>query len=885
MMNDLLSFLTKKCKVIKGEEYSHTSMGYPFGSFYVPVDDTEKFYRLYTEAVQKGENIYITEKHKSLAPVVIDLDFRYEQRSPNLLRVYTESHLKEFLKGYMEKLLEYVEVQEEPLIYILEKPCARFDDEKNIVKDGIHIMIPNIVSKPTLQHKVREETLDVVTRAFRDCNFTNTADDIFDKCVIQKNNWLMYGSKKHGHEATPYVVTHVYKYNTTSGAFIDTKIPSDNFIIQLLSIRNKSIETDIKNEKVQIIKELENNLLEMERQLLLRNEGIQYNENKKIICSEEIEIVKELVLILSKDRSNSYDLWIKVGWCLRNIDNNLLDSWIEFSQKSDKYENGECEKKWNYMKDGGIGIGSLHLWARQDDKTSYVSIMSRSGSDLIRNSLKTGTDYDLSKVLIHYYQHSFRCLSIQKNEWYFFENHKWNKQQEAYKIRNLMSEEHYYRYKAHVDEWSASLPRLEDTHEISTENKDLRKKFNTIVSNMKNVKTKNTLTKQAADIFHEICVNEEFAKKLDANTRLICFNNGVFDFDNCEFRDGRPEDYISFSTGIDYVEYDETEPVFTEINAFLSQVQPNKEKREYILRMLARALDGDNSDEKVYFWCGEGGNGKSKLYSLLENCLGDYAVNVSVSYLTQKRSASNQASPEVMKTKGTRLVVFQEPEADETINVGIMKEISGGDRLSGRGLFKDVEYFTPQFQIIFICNQLPSLPADDGGTWRRVRKITFDSKFVEQPNANDPNEFKIDNELEKKWPLWKVPFMSLLIHYYKKFKNIPNIEPVEVTEATRDYQYINDDYAEFIQDHLEQDNTNGSEIELIPIFEAYKEFCTTWNRGIRTLKKPALQKAIAKTYPDFVKKNNKLYFKNVKLVNINNMRESRNPFNDSNEID
>ena len=50
-----------------------------------------------------------------------------------------------------------------------------------------------------------------------------------------------------------------------------------------------------------------------------------------------------------------------------------------------------------------------------------------------------------------------------------------------------------------------------------------------------------------------------------------------------------------------------------------------------------------------------------------------------------------------------------------------------------------------------------------------------------------------------KWPEWKVPFMSLLIHYYNKFKDVPNKEPQEVIDATKEYQHGNDAYAEFIE--------------------------------------------------------------------------------------
>jgi hypothetical protein len=47
-------------------------------------------------------------------------------------------------------------------------------------------------------------------------------------------------------------------------------------------------------------------------------------------------------------------------------------------------------------------------------------------------------------------------------------------------------------------------------------------------------------------------LDEDFGKKLDENKNLIAFANGVFDSSTMEFRQGRPDDCISFSTKINY---------------------------------------------------------------------------------------------------------------------------------------------------------------------------------------------------------------------------------------------------------------------------------------------------------------------------------------------
>ena len=102
-------------------------------------------------------------------------------------------------------------------------------------------------------------------------------------------------------------------------------------------------------------------------------------------------------------------------------------------------------------------------------------------------------------------------------------------------------------------------------------------------------------------------------------------------------------------------------------------------------------LNGDHQylaeDFIVHHNCG--GNGKSKLIELFELAFGDYCGKMPVTLITQKRAASNACTPELIKNKGKRLVTLQEPDEDEKIHVGAMKELTGGDKIQARGLHKD----------------------------------------------------------------------------------------------------------------------------------------------------------------------------------------------------
>ena len=81
---------------------------------------------------------------------------------------------------------------------------------------------------------------------------------------------------------------------------------------------------------------------------------------------------------------------------------------------------------------------------------------------------------------------------------------------------------------------------------------------------------------------------------------------------------------------------------------------------------------------------------------------------------------------------GSRYAVMQEPSKGEKINEGIMKEITGGDPIQGRALFKEAVTFIPQFKLVVCTNTLFDIKSNDDGTWRRIRVCDFVSKFLDR---------------------------------------------------------------------------------------------------------------------------------------------------------
>lgn len=89
-----------------------------------------------------------------------------------------------------------------------------------------------------------------------------------------------------------------------------------------------------------------------------------------------------LVNLLSDERAEEYNDWIYVGMTIRNIfgddDKKIgINLFHSFSAKSSLYDENLCYMKWetfstNLPKGKGRNIGSLHMWAKQDNEEQYL---------------------------------------------------------------------------------------------------------------------------------------------------------------------------------------------------------------------------------------------------------------------------------------------------------------------------------------------------------------------------------------------------------------------------------------------------------------------------------------------------------------------------------
>lgn len=824
-------------RVCKGHEFTHTSIGKPIsGSFYVPGSRLDSFYEEYIAALSRGDELCLTERHRHIGPIVIDLDFRYEGQ---LRRIYTEGVIAAVVTAYASVIQTYIECSEPFDCFVLEKQGPAV--HKGIIKDGVHIIFPDIVTRPEVQLMIRQDVLPEIKRIFDTAmpELINPIDDVIDESVIERNNWMMYGSRKVGSD--PYRLTkqfRIHRDDTIHPVLIEEMAPySDARLVILFSIRNKYIESIISSEQRDRINEfIKKRELEATKRDMIMNILHSKDDPRLNVC-QDIEQIQKLVAILSPTRVESYSDWIRLGWCLRNIDYRLLDTWIEFSKQSPKYVEGECPRLWNSMRSSGLGAGTLYMWARSDAPEKYRAIIRESLYALITQSI-SGCEYDVACVVFQMFKHEFVCSNIKTKKWYTFRSHRWQECDSAHLLRKHLSIEvstEFLGVQRLISQRACAVMDEAEQKQLVLQTKKLAE----IALKLKSTKFKDNVLRECAELFYV----ESFENKLNSNTQLLGFENGIFDLERLEFREGRPDDFVSFSTGINYIPHIPEHPCVQEIQRFWESVHPDPNIREYVLMTLSSCLSGAIRDEKFYIWTGSGSNGKSATVSLIEKTLGEYCCKFPVTLLTHKRAASGNATPEIARAKGRRFAVLQEPGEDERLNIGQLKELSGGDVVQTRELYQAPTEWRPQFKLFLLCNQLPQVPSDDGGTWRRIRVVEFSSKFTENPNPSNPKEFPMDMELHTRIEGWREHFASMLIEAYKRYILKPIIEPPTVTACTREYQRTNDHIADFIDSCIE--HSIESKLTIDQAFTAFREWARAENVPLpKSLKRASLVKYI-----------------------------------------
>jgi P4 family phage/plasmid primase-like protien len=824
------------------------------GAYIIPKEELDVFYSLYYNHIfEKKMKEYLTEKQlENGGPMAVDFDFRYNHSV--IERQHSRDHVRDMICVYLDELKEYFVFQEnKPFsVYIFEKPNVNRLADGSLTKDGIHMII-GIKVDHIIQTMIREKMITTLPE-YCDLPLINTWESVLDEGISKGHtNWQLFGSRKPGNEAYEFTHHYVITYDAADGNFMMDECKVTDFNLKKdfakLSVQYDSHPSFEMNPKIieEYNKRSVNKNVKIKKpssktkmNLLIENDD--NNEGEEFVSlndiTDEESLNKAVNIMLRQLGQNEYEikeiheytqalpakyyepgshaLNRQVAFALKNTDDRLFLSWVQLRSKASDFEYNAipelyCQwKKFNKSNNEGKSVTrrSIMYWVKKDNAEEYEKIKKNTIDYYVDKAMETCAEYDYAIVLQHMYKDSYVCISYDKRGiWYQFKNHRWV-QDKGLSLREKISKDMYNLFSKKADQYEQEMKEYED----DDNRRELLKKrvglIHQIKITLKKTTNKDHIMREAAEIFYD----ENFVRNMDTNKYLLCFNNGVVDFVNKVFREGYPEDYITKTTRINYIEYNESDENWKktsdELNKFMSTLFPIKDLFRYMWDHLSSCLIGTNKNQTFHVYHGSGSNGKSLLVDLMSATLGDYKGTVPITLVTDVRGKIGGTSDEVLKLKGVRYAVMQEPSKGVKLNEGIMKELTGGDPIQARGLYSESEIFVPQFKLCVGTNNLFDIDSNDDGTWRRIRKITFPSKFVDEGEHYEdetPYVFKKDKALNEKLHTFAPVFASMLVK--RAFETDGIVEDCEtVLEASKKYRNGQDHIAAFIYDKIRKTN-------------------------------------------------------------------------------
>jgi len=858
--NDLSEFLTKhnaknteqNSVNSSSKNITHTRIGNKDlniygGSFTIEKEELPIFYRLYYEHIfVKGRKEYLTEKQLlNNGPLLIDFDFRYDISVTK--RLHTQEHIQDIVSLYLEELKELLVFEDNKSfpIFIMEKPNVNRVVEDQKTKDGIH-MIFGIQMDNVLQTILRDRVLKQIGDIL-ELPITNDWDSVLDNGISKGSvNWQMYGSQKPGNEAykLTYYINAEYDLNdnswiTTPKSVKDIDLSRDFALLsaqydnhvkfelnpkildeynQRLETKSNKIKKTNSKGKVNLVLEEDNSDIELSdiNNAETLKKAVNNIMNNLKTNEQNIREIHEYTQILPEKyyEPGSHMLNRQVAFALKHTDERLFLSWVMLRSKASDFDYDSIPNlylSWrNHFnkRPDGVTKRSIMYWAKQDAFTEYENVKKGTIDHYIEETIFEAGDWDYAMVLYHMFKDKYVCGSITNKKWYVFNKHRWEKD-EGQRLRMAISKDLFQLYSDKQSQYLSNAHLYEPSSEEHEKLQRKIKKIAEICIKLKKTNDKNNIMREAMEIFFD----KDFIKNMDANPYLMCFSNGVFDFKTKEFRQGYPQDYITKTTGINYVKfnYDEQKEISDEIMTFMEQLFPQPELCRYMWDHLASCLIGIKKEHAFNIYRGSGSNGKSILTDLMTQALGEYKGTVPITLVTEKRSSIGGTSSEVIQLKGVRYAVMQEPSKDAVINEGIMKELTGGDPIQARALYSDSEIFIPQFSLVVCTNALFEIKSNDDGTWRRMKLVDFLAKFVSEGESHTDDTkyvFPKDKSLKEKLPKWASVFIAMLVQ--KACATDGEVKDCqEVVAASNKYRQSQDCITAFIADKIVKD-TVGS---------------------------------------------------------------------------
>lgn len=292
--------------------------------------------------------------------------------------------------------------------------------------------------------------------------------------------------------------------------------------------------------------------------------------------------------------------------------------------------------------------------------------------------------------------------------------------------------------------------------------------------------------------------------EFDVDKTLLNVSNGYIDLASGELHDHDIEKLFSKEANVEYSDKSSCD----EWIKFLDQIfDHDQELIDYVQTAVGYSMTGSIKEQIMFILYGNGRNGKSVFLETISNILGTYAKTIQASSIMVKQNSGGPNS-DIARLAGARLVTSSEPNEGLRMDEGLVRQLTGGDKVVARQLYGKEFEFEPEFKLWLATNHKPIIRGTDDGIWRRIRLIPF---LVQIPDD------KVDKDLKYKLARESIGILNWAVDGALKWQQHGLHTPRVINSASEGYREEMDVLSQFVSEACD----TGSEYS-IPASQLYK---------------------------------------------------------------
>lgn len=341
-------------------------------------------------------------------------------------------------------------------------------------------------------------------------------------------------------------------------------------------------------------------------------------------------------------------------------------------------------------------------------------------------------------------------------------------------------------------------------------------------------------------------------EEMDSLTDYLNCQNGIVNLRTGELI---PHDSNFLMTKCAFAEYDPTGKPPVMWLKFLDDVTAgDKELQRYLQKCVGYSLSGSIREQCAFFLYGIGNNGKSTFLETISDLLGTYAANVQPETIMMRKNDGSVGS-DIARLQSSRMVTSEEPTEGVRLNEGLVKQLTGGGKVTCRFLFCDEFEYEPEFKIWVATNHKPVIRGTDVGIWRRIRLIPFEVNI-----APDKVDKALKYKLRREFP----QILKWAVDGCLMWQREGLDPPTCVKAATDEYKSEMDVLAAFKDSCIVIDYNCKDGIAANELYNIYTAWANENNEFVMTSRKFFME--IVKKLPDKSRIGSGVIYRKIRLT-------------------